>query len=167
MSVPQPRHRKRSGFTLLEVILAFTILGISIAVLGELVRIGSRNALLAREVTQAQLLCETKMNEVVAGIEPAQPVLNRPYELVTSVRRTEWLYSIDVQTLVEEGLLAVTVTVTKDLPNDVNPPTFSLVRWMQDPATATDETSTDSTSDSPSRGTTTSCTDRAWGKGYV
>jgi general secretion pathway protein I len=65
---------KSGGFSLLEVILALAILTGAVAVLGEIVRLGIRNAQVARDTTQAQLLCESKLAEITAGIIPSDPV---------------------------------------------------------------------------------------------
>ena len=54
----------RGGFSLLEVILALAILIGILAVLSELVGLGVRNARVARAMTQAQLLCESKLAEI-------------------------------------------------------------------------------------------------------
>src|SRR5687767_7391349 len=58
------RPASRAAFSLLEVILALTILVGAIVVLGELVRLGTMTAAGARDLTQAQLLCESKMSEI-------------------------------------------------------------------------------------------------------
>ena len=55
----------RNAFSLLEVILALSILAGAVAVLGELLRTGVRNAQTARDLTRAQMLCEEIEAEVV------------------------------------------------------------------------------------------------------
>src|SRR5687767_4481064 len=57
----------RHGLSLLEVILSIAILGGALATIGELVRIGARNAAIARDLTTAQIYCETKMSEAAVG----------------------------------------------------------------------------------------------------
>ena len=129
------RRRNRStphpaaGFSLLEVILALSILVGAIAVLGELVRLGTMNAASARDITQAQLLCETKLAEVMAGLTFPEIVQSVPCETDPT-----YLYSIDVQPLDMPGLMILTVTVTQDVPINHRPAEFTLVRWIQDPA---------------------------------
>jgi hypothetical protein len=64
--------------SLLEVILAIAILGGSLAVIGQLINIGARNAISARDLTTAQLYCESKLAEVSAGIELPEPTTASP-----------------------------------------------------------------------------------------
>ena len=62
----------RRGLTLLEVLLALAILGGALATIGELMRIGARNAEIARDKTTAQLLAEATMGELEVGFLPLQ-----------------------------------------------------------------------------------------------
>ena len=50
-----------------------------------------------------------------------------------------WTYSIDVQTLSLEGLLAVQVTVAQNIDARQQPLSASLTRWMIDPDLALQE----------------------------
>ena len=121
------------GFSLLEVVLALAILAGAVAVLGEVARSGMENARIARDLTAAQLLCESTLAEITAGATLPDPVYGVPYETVTDPTEPDWLYSIEVEPVDEEGLIAVCVTVTKDLPPEMRPVEFFLVRWMIDP----------------------------------
>ncbi len=131
------------GFTLLEVMLALAILVGAITVLGEFGRMGLRSAKTSRDLTCAELLCESVMDEISAGILTPDPVQGASVEdpvQGTPVGDTEtddvapWIYSIDSETIDEDGLLAVTVTVAQDLPAAQRPVSFSMVRWMIDPS---------------------------------
>ncbi len=144
MNHPTPTRHKTSsnsaaplaqGFTLLEVILALAILGVSIAVIGQSFRLAYRSALEARELTKAQLLAVTKMAEVSAGITPADSVENVPFE-----DSEDWLYSINAEPLDDpEGLVVVTVLVTPAKPNSQTPIRFELTRWMSEEEIVTEE----------------------------
>ena len=126
----------RQGFSLLEVILALATLAGSVVVLGEVSRLALCNAASARDLARAQMLCESKMAEVVSGIEPASPIDKAKFDEsieAAAVDDPRWVYSIDTQTPNEDGLIAVKVTVTKDIPEGQHPPNFSLTRWMPDP----------------------------------
>jgi general secretion pathway protein I len=120
--------RRNAGLSLLEVILAIAILGGCIAVIGELVRMGARQAEEAREMTSAQLLCESKLEEIAAGVFAPEPVSNVPFDLDPS-----WAYSIEVGSLDTQDLLQVTVTAQQVDGSRVIPLSFSLTRWILDP----------------------------------
>lgn len=124
--------KRRGGFSLLEVILALAILTGAIAVLGEALRLGMRNAQLARDLTEAQLLCESKLAEIAAGLTPADTVPPTQFDCPVGDGLTVWLYSIGLADTEEEGLNLVCVTVTQDLPTEKRPVEFSLFRWIPD-----------------------------------
>jgi type II secretion system protein I len=119
----QPR-----GFTLLEVILALAILAMSMGAIGGLMGMASRNGKSAVRLTEAQLLCESKMAEITAGLAPLVPVQDAPHETDDG-----WLYSVQIEPLEDGVLLAVRVTVAEDLPPERQPTEFSLFAWMHDP----------------------------------
>ena len=129
---PQPNSERirlcaTDGFTLLEVILALAILAGSIALIGEVMRLGMRNSQIARNQATAQFLCESKLSEVLAQAVELQAVSGATFE-----NDPDWTYSVELES-VEEGLLAVYVTVA---PIDAEPGSrdeFTLVRWMRDP----------------------------------
>ena len=123
----------RRGLSLLEVTLAIAILGGCLAVIGELVRMGSRHAEEAREMTVAQLLGESQMESIVAGILPAQSVSSTAFE-----RDPDWTYAIEVTPLNGTELLEVTVHVQQAEVTREVPLVFSLTRWMLDPALETE-----------------------------
>ena len=146
-----------SGFTLLEVMLALAILAGALAVLGEFGRMGMQSAKTSRDLTRAELLCESVMSEIGAGILAPDSVQRAsvvdPVQ-GTSASNTQaddvapWVYSIDSETIDQDGLLAVTVTVAQDMPSAQHPVSFTLVRWMLDPSLESQGTSTQSDSSS-------------------
>ena len=64
--------RNRSGLSLMEVMVAVAILGAAMGVISNLMFIGSSAATNARQVSEGQILCDTKMAELSAGILPLQ-----------------------------------------------------------------------------------------------
>ena len=91
-------RRHRRAFSLLEVILALAILIGALAVIGELVRSGLRNAQVARDLSQAQLLCETRLAEIHAGAASSEgggksPIADHPGWLATVERETSSVQS--------------------------------------------------------------------------
>jgi Tfp pilus assembly protein PilV len=119
----------RRGFSLLEVLLATTILLGAIVVLGQLTSIGYRNATAARDETTAQLLCQSILNEMVAGIRPLAPAAEAPI-----FNQPGWLSAATVYPVAQPpGLVAVEVTVRQDRPVEKRPVEFKLRRWLLRP----------------------------------
>lgn len=129
--LPEWRSKRRAGITLLEVILAIGILGGAMAAIGELIRIGSRSGAASRDMTRAQILCESKMAELSAGIEPLQSISSMPLDALDGTN--EWSYSTTIEATDREGLLYVGVTVTKVVQSTAKPVFCSMARWMLDP----------------------------------
>src|SRR5205814_4555202 len=97
-------------------------------VLSELARIGSRSAGSAQDLAQAQLLCQTRLNEVLAGIWPLRQVHQAAIENAPG-----WLASVDIEPLESQSLLAIRVTVTQDAAQKSHSAHCTLVRWIRDP----------------------------------
>ncbi len=128
-----PANRRSSsrpprGFTLLEVILALAILAGAMAALGQLMSVGTRSAAHARELSTAQILCESKMAELTSGVVPLEPVQGAACE-----QTRDWRYTVIVGSTEEEGLLAVRVIVEQNVERQKQPFRFTLDRWVIDP----------------------------------
>src|SRR5687767_15977226 len=108
-TTPLSRRSCRRGLTLLEVILAIAILGGALAVIGELIRLGSRSAAQARDLTTAQRCCESKVNALAAGIDEPTAVSAAPLD-----DSAGWIYSVEPQQTDEQGMIAIRVTVAQD-----------------------------------------------------
>jgi prepilin-type N-terminal cleavage/methylation domain-containing protein len=124
----QPAADRRTGLSLLEVMLAIAILGLALATTGELVRLGTQAAGETRDLTKAQILCEGIMSELSAGVIPLESADENPFEL-----DPEWTYSVTVGPLDEGGLMGVMVMVQKEVEETERPVYFTLTRWMIDP----------------------------------
>ncbi len=120
--------RNRTAISLLEVILALAILAGAVATLGHVMRIGTRSAADSRDLTAAQLLCESKMSELTARVVPLESVQRVPFET-----NQDWLYSIVVRSTEEENLFFVRVIVEEDVDPRLRPLSFMLDRWVLDP----------------------------------
>ncbi len=126
-NVPHAARRRR-GLSLLEIILALALLAGFLTMLSDLVSVGTRSAAEARDLTRAQLICESILNEIVIGATPAEAVQQAAvpgYE--------EWFYSVMILPLEEESLESVQVTVFRNDQSSARPVEFSLTRWMIDP----------------------------------
>lgn len=124
---------RRPGFSLLEVILALAIFGVAMAMLGNILSNGARAAIESRDLARAQVLCESKMAEVLLNSAGPQPISEVPLESTDTFR--QWQYSVQTMPAPMSGMLAVKVSVAL-VPSDpsVLPVEFSLVRWIIDPA---------------------------------
>jgi type II secretion system protein I len=129
-------RRRRRAFSLFEVILALAILAGAVAVLSQLTRSGLENARLARDLTLAQLYCESKMAEIAAGLAPAESQQGVPFEDADGPATLDWTYTVEVNPAVQTGLLEVRVTVSQDPAVQSQPVEYTLVRWMPDPNAA-------------------------------
>lgn len=118
----------RCGLSLLEVMLSIAILGISMAIIGNLFYLGSRSAMQARLRSDANILCDTKMAELAAGILPPNSVGNQTIE-----ENPLWSYALDIQSSEQPGLLVATVTVQQSDSAAAVPVSMSIVRFIPDP----------------------------------
>jgi general secretion pathway protein I len=122
----------RDAFSLLEVVVALAILTVTVAVLGELIRTGLRNAQVARDLSQAELICESTIAQIEAGLLPPQPVQG-----AAVAEEPGWLYSIEPTTGAtggQAGLLQLQITAQQDPARFARPTRFSVVRWLRDPS---------------------------------
>ena len=128
------RPARRTGFSLMEVLLATSILLGCLVVLGELAAVGRRHAHDAEHLTTAQLISRTKLNEILAGVELVSSVQEQPLQDAPG-----WVYSVEVEPLDRLGLASVRVTVSENLPeldeaaNLRRVRQFTLTRWIRDP----------------------------------
>ncbi|MFP6602576.1 MAG: prepilin-type N-terminal cleavage/methylation domain-containing protein [Pirellulaceae bacterium] len=131
MKCSSGKQTNRSGLTLLEVMISLAILGTSLTAIGELIRIGADAADRAAELTTAQFLCDSKLAEIKSGVLPADSVGPIPFEIFET--EEPWEYMVLVDSVDDQGLLLVEVTVSQ-LREDGRPPAMvTLTTWMIDP----------------------------------
>jgi hypothetical protein len=124
-----------------------------LAALGEVMRTADRNAALARDETEAQMIASTIMDELVSGARQLAAVQRTSYDANSN---PPWLYSIE---LLDTGmqlqeLIAVRVRVEQGLEPQLQPVEFELLRWLPNPdalsQAASEEESNSSSSNSSS-----------------
>ena len=143
--------RRRSGLSLLEVVLALTILAVAAALLAQVTTRATNNGLMAKRLAVAQMLCESKMSEVLAGSIQLTP--SSWTQITDSGRRDNWYYQIQTVTAQRPNMIGVRLSVT-DQPDATNPELFFIVRWMIDPSTGLDTPPSTDTSTSSSGSST-------------
>ena len=84
----------RAGLSLLEVIIATVILAVSATLLVRLIGAGDKNAKRADQRITAQMICQNKMDEIVASIEPFESM-----ESTASPYYPDWYWSVSIEDL--------------------------------------------------------------------
>lgn len=124
----QVRCSTRSGFTLLEVVIAVAILLGSITALFQLLTLGHRSSIQAQFRTDAVLLADLKMNEAIAGITTLQSTGEEESEDYPG-----WLWSMSVEDAGLDDLLQITVTVRRDSTSVAAKHEYSATKYIRDP----------------------------------
>ena len=153
----------RSGFSLIEVMIATAILMGSAIVLSRLAGMGREQSQKARLHSEAQQLCELTMNEVLLKLRPPELVefapliplpepiqdvneesselnmfaetdTSRETDVVPDETNPEWRYSVRMDVLPDlPGMWRLTVAVVQGDETLERPIRFSLTRWISGP----------------------------------
>ncbi len=97
----------RSGFSLLEVVLASAIFLVALVGLTQLLSVSSRQAIESQRMNRAAQLLQSKLSEVAAGVEPLISTSEAAFE-----DEPDWVWSMTVEPESEPSLYRVKVTVT-------------------------------------------------------
>jgi len=134
-----PAPHARAGLTIYEVFLALTLLLGSLAVLSQHIAVGRRAAVQGQLQTRAALLCETKLAEVLSGIEPMTAVSSMPI----ADAGEGWTWSLEVAAGPTEDLLNIAVTAAHTNDRGETDASLTVRRLARDPQvfldTGTDE----------------------------
>jgi hypothetical protein len=129
---------------LLEVILALAILGGSVAVLSEVLRLADRNAAAAEAETRAQLMASTLIDEMASGLVEITEQNRAPLDTEDAAR---WVFSVTISPVHADrglaGLTAVEVVVEQDLKRVFRPVKYRLLRWLYLPPEPSSENTAD------------------------
>ena len=118
---------RRRGFSLIEVMLALTIMLLALAAIGQLVGIGTEHGNLARLKTRSTRLAESKMAEIECGA-----IGMTDGSGTFDGDDSQWTWSSTAQPAGPPNLYLVTVTVERPVRGITF--TFALGRMMYDPA---------------------------------
>jgi Tfp pilus assembly protein PilV len=117
--------------SLMEVMLATVLLLAAVMALSQVAYLARRHAAGAEDRTQAQLLCQNIMQEILAGARSRTRVSPEAFE------GGAWVYMVDVEAVEGATLSKVTVQVdrlkdeTSRLPTEDEMTGFRLVHWMR------------------------------------
>ncbi len=153
--------RQRTGFSLIEVMIATAILMGSAIVLARLAGMGREQSQKAKLYSDTQQLCEQTMNELLLGMRLTEPIesmpllpLPKPLEEVSEEltaldpfaaeektseapadeTNPEWRHSIRMELLpAQPGMWALTLEVMQGDQTLPRPVRFSLTRWIAGP----------------------------------
>ena len=161
----KPIASSRRGISLLEVVLALAILAMASAYLAQSMHIATENALRAESQTQAEMVAESVMSQVVSGLLSTQGVTWTPYSnpnpfgsaAAFSDPNSQWMYMVTTMSTEVQGMLCVQVGVKEVITGqpDDGKIEFYFNRWIIDPSLGLD---TPPTTDTTSTGTGTSST---------
>jgi general secretion pathway protein I len=146
------RRYQPRAFTLLEVILAIAILGVSLAIIGEGFRAGLRNIDEAKHEVRASLVAESILSSVACGEILPENASEVPYTFDPS-----WVYSITSEPPTNglDGLLSISVTV-----HHVSQPKYGVTmsRWLTDPNWLAEQAANNPLNQAAANASTTSST---------
>src|SRR5947209_632523 len=124
-------HVRRSGLSLLEVIIATAIFLMALIGLRQLISVAGDHALEVEMRSQATRMCHSKMAELQAAIPPLLTAND------TFDEDPDYSWSLDVEAGTVPNLWVATVRVTKQRPgNPDNPIEVALTQMLLDPSVA-------------------------------
>ena len=105
-----PSRQTQAGFTLMEILVSITILGLSMVAINGLVSIGARNAREAQVLTTAQFLAESKLSEVKTGLLSPNSTGKMPFTPEETIE--PFTFEVQSQSMGTDGqLMAIRVVV--------------------------------------------------------
>ncbi len=125
---------RRSGLSLVEMLVAAAILLASVVLLSQLADVGTRHARQAESLANAQRICQNVLNEILSGAAPLEPLEDMPL-----LDEPGWSYSVAFEPLPlplenpQLGILRVTVTEQSSSGPHL-PVQFTLWRFVRIPA---------------------------------
>ncbi len=144
------RLSNRRGLSLLEVILALTILGVACTFMAQAMQLATSNALAAHRQAQAEMVAESVLSQVIAGVIPMQPSSTwTPAGISAST--SNWSYMLTNVNCEVQNMVGLQIDV-RDMsdPDMTRPADLTVIRWIIDPTLGLDtppgQQSTDGTS---------------------
>ena len=118
---------QRSAFTLLEVLLAVTILLIGLTAVFQTSRSALQRMMAARELTEAQNACQSVLNELLAQSAPIQPNEGKTIEHLPN-----WRIRVDIYPAPQPGLYVLHLSAQQfsSIDNTLLGVKYQLIRWV-------------------------------------
>ncbi|MBT6722931.1 MAG: type II secretion system protein [Planctomycetaceae bacterium] len=127
-----PSRQTQAGFTLMEILVSITILGLSMVAINGLVSIGARNAREAKVLTTAQFLAESKLSEVKTGLLSPNSTGKMPFTQEETIE--PFTFEVQSQSMGTDGQLMAIRVVVEFTPEDgTRPLIYQLDTLMIDP----------------------------------
>ena len=127
---PCRRRPLRRGLTLLEVVVALAVFLFAIVAISQLVNIGSDRALDVKMQSKASMLCQSKLFDLVSGVDPLQGV---SWTAFPTTDDADYQYEVEVSDGETTSLKNVRVSVKRDR-TDGRTVQVSLTQMVMDPA---------------------------------
>jgi len=121
---------QRSGFSLLEVVLAMAILVIGVAGLQQVMNFGTDRASEAQDLNVATSLLQSTMNRVIAGDLP----LSGSGDQAIDDDHKNWTYAVQADADSVSGLWHVTVTIKRNDDKGTEMDSWTMSEWVLDPS---------------------------------
>ncbi|MDR0337746.1 MAG: prepilin-type N-terminal cleavage/methylation domain-containing protein [Planctomycetaceae bacterium] len=117
----------RRGYTLLEILMALAILLLGLTAVLGIMRSTHQRSVAAADLAEAQLACQTLLNELLA-----QQVRLKPIPATPIVGLPDWTIGVVLYPSTRSGLFVVHVTAQKLDPNTKMPDgiVYQLLRWV-------------------------------------
>src|SRR5262245_41524982 len=125
------RASQRAGLSLMEAMVSLAILGGALAVIGELIGLGAKAAEDARDLTKAQLVCDSIMSEFAARVAIPTPSSHTPCPMAPG-----FVYSVEMMSSPVPDLMHVKLIIEREKDIAINNPRglrYSMERIMPDP----------------------------------
>jgi hypothetical protein len=133
----------------LEVVLALAILAVATAYLSQATHLATENAVRARTISHAEIIAESVVNQIIAGVLPAQSASWANYTSPNAMNRlsagspsdSQWMYQVQIAGTEVSGMINLQVGVIQARPGRElgNQADLYVQRWMIDPQLGLDK----------------------------
>lgn len=134
--VPHGGRRRTRGYTLLEILVATTILVIGLTAVFGIARTSQKKSVAAADLAAVQLACQSTLNELLARQTPIKPFAPKDLTDVPHWKIALYTYRSSRPGLCVLHLTAQKFTIQGDLP--IGAP-FHLIRWVAEGRIAVSE----------------------------